>query len=528
MHKDFAFCNVKACQAPAPTRRRTLRQLRFERVDAAQGCSSSFFRPLTCIVRRVEILFSTPELAPYSVRPSSPETAEAAASLPKALRGLGHKVTVISPLYRGIDPSARSLARRLSTLSVEVCGKTYACTLYDGRTTGGVDLIFLGNTELFGEYALGEGDAETQLRSALLLSGATAQLAVTRDPRIEVLHARGASAAVAIGLAKLQRPELVCVLSLGAETDLGELDPARTAELGLPEGVRAALGSSQPSLLSAGIRLADAVIANATATASAWLDETRSSFASLLREKGVRFAGIVNGVDASIWNPLIDSNLSSRFDATNLSGKTRCKGALQYMLGLGVNPDLPVVLAIGELSDARGGDLVADVAREILRGEVQLCVLGSPGAAADRLTALSHEFPERLAVRTSHDEKERHLALGGSDLLLLPAREAQSLEIALCGMRYGALPVVPSLGALADVIVDCDAKLETGNGFVIGTPQSDDVLATLQRALAAYSQRATFDALRKRSMRQDVSWERSARRYEHVYKQILQANAPAA
>ena len=47
--------------------------------------------------------------------------------------------------------------------------------------------------------------------------------------------------------------------------------------------------------------------------------------------------------------------------------------------------------------------------------------------------------------------------------------------------------------------------------------------------LAAYSERTAFDALRKRAMRHDVTWERSARRYEHLFKQLAQtAAAPAA
>jgi starch synthase len=476
----------------------------------------------------VEILFATTELAPYSVRPGTPEVAETAASLPKALRGLGHRVTVVSPLYKNIDPTARSLARRLSTLSVETCGKTYACTIYDGRTTGGVDLIFLGNAELFAERSGPDGDPETQLRSALVLSGAAAQLASTREPRVDVLHAHGPGSALALCLAKAKRPELVCTLSLYDAHDRGDLDPGRLNELGLAEAVRTVLGSSQPSLLAAGITSADAVVATAAASASAMLEDAESPITPLLRGKGARFLGIVNGVDASIWNPLIDSNLSARFDATNLSGKTRCKGSFQYMLGLGVNPEIPLVVSIGELSEARGGDLIAAIASECLRNEMQLCVLGTEGAAAVRLMELSAEFPERLAVRTGHDDKERHLALGGSDFLLLPARQPRSIEIALSALRYGSMPIVCPVGALADVIVDTDAKLETGNGFVAETAHADDVLATLQRALGSYAKHAAFDALRKRAMRQDVTWERSARRYEHLYKQILQANAPAA
>jgi glycogen synthase len=48
------------------------------------------------------------------------------------------------------------------------------------------------------------------------------------------------------------------------------------------------------------------------------------------------------------------------------------------------------------------------------------------------------------------------------------------------------------------------------------------------RALGAFARRQAFDGLRKRTMRYDVSWERSARRYEHLFKQVSQISVPAA
>jgi starch synthase len=479
-------------------------------------------------LRGVEILFVTTELAPYSVDPRSPEIAEAAASLPKALRGLGHRVVVVSPLYKGIDPTARSLARRLSAVNVEVLGKSYTCHLYDGRTTGGVDLIFLGNPELFGDHTPGTADDDTRLRSSLLLSAAAAQIAHTREPKVDVLHARGAATAAALPLAKQLRPELGCALTIHDGDDPLLLPSSQLGELFLPEALRNSVLQSAPSLLSAGIKSADAVVISSTASAQRFLDPAHTPLAGLLQQKGSRFLGVVNGVDASIWNPLVDSHLTARFDATDLGGKQRCKGAFQYMMGLGVHPDTPLIVAIGELSEARGGDLIAQITSDCMRSELQLCLLGSEGRAAEQVCSLSGELPERLAIRTSHDEKERHLALGAADFVLLPAREPRAVEIALSGMRYGALPIVHPVGALGDHIVDVDAKLETGNGFVIEQATPEDVLATVQRALSAYSRHKAFDELRKRAMRHDVSWERSARRYEHMFKQISQAAAPAA
>ena len=49
---------------------------------------------------------------------------------------------------------------------------------------------------------------------------------------------------------------------------------------------------------------------------------------------------------------------------------------------------------------------------------------------------------------------------------------------------------------------------------------AEELLAVTQRALAAFAKHAAFDALRRRVMKLDVSWERSARRYEHVYKTL--------
>jgi starch synthase len=474
----------------------------------------------------VEILFVTSELAPYSRSADSSELADVAASLPKALRGLGHKVTVVSPLYRDIDPTARSLARRLSTLNAEVRGKSYPCTIYDGRTTGGVDLIFLGNSELFGSRTASEGSDELQIRAGLVLGGAAAQLALKREPTVDVLHGHGPGGAVAVAYAKASRPELPCVMSLHAARSSIDLERSWLPELGLPPGVVERWDALGPDLVSLGLVAADGITLGSESTREAHLAGT-SPLAAALRNKGDSVVGIVNGVDASLWNPLIDSQLTARFDATSLPGKARNKASLQYMLGLGIHPDLPIVLAVGDLSEARGGDLIAELAEAALRNEVQLVVLGNEGAAAARLQALSSEFPERLALRTSHDDKERHLALGGSDFLLLPAREPVGLDIALAAMRYGSLPIVTPVGPLADVIVDADSQLETGNGFVIRDAEADDALATVQRALAAFARRSEFEALRKRVMQQDLSWERSARRYEHLYKRIRNTLTPA-
>ena len=186
----------------------------------------------------VEILLITSEIAPYS---RSGELGDVCAALPKALRGLGHKVTVISPLWSGIDPTARGLARRLTSIEVNLGAWRGACTLHDGRTTGGVELVFVGQAETFATGP-GQGSREAQLRAALVFASAAAQVAAARQPAPEVLHAHGWFAAGALALAQAELPSAARVLSLHDARQDGDLGA-------LPDGVvlpSALLGKRAP------------------------------------------------------------------------------------------------------------------------------------------------------------------------------------------------------------------------------------------------------------------------------------------
>ena len=52
---------------------------------------------------------------------------------------------------------------------------------------------------------------------------------------------------------------------------------------------------------------------------------------------------------------------------------------------------------------------------------------------------------------------------------------------------------------------------------------AEPIVDTLARAVAAYADRDRFTALQRKVMRVDVSWERSARRYEHVYRELRES-----
>jgi starch synthase len=112
-----------------------------------------------------------------------------------------------------------------------------------------------------------------------------------------------------------------------------------------------------------------------------------------------------------------------------------------------------------------------------------------------------------------------HRVYAAADILLAPSRFEPCGLVQLYAQRYGALPVARATGGLVDTIVDCDAKLETGTGFLFDEPTTDALYAATQRALAAYTL-PQWASLRRRVMRLDRGWERAARQYEQAYKAL--------
>lgn len=463
----------------------------------------------------MEILFVAPEITPYSRTGS---VADVCAALPKALRGLGHRVTVISPLYRGIEPVQHSLARRLSPLAVDVGGERADVMVFDGRTTGGVDIVFVAH-DAFAAPDWSEREPAVRVRSAVLFGAAALEIARNRQPAIEVLHAHGWFAAPALALAEKALPTVGRVLSLHDATERATLDDASKA---LAPALRDALTEgSPPSLLAAGARAAQRVIAGSQNEASALATRTGdSTFGPGVLAEG-KLVGIADGLDAARWNPLTDSHLPQRFDPVNLEGKARCKDQLQLDSGLPVRQDAPLVAALVEDAGANAASvaLLASGVAEALRNDLQIVVLGGVGIAA--LTALAEKYPDRVALMPAADEKLLHRALAASDFVLLPAPPRREASVLFAALRYGALPIARRAGAAADALIDCDAKLDTGTGFAFEREDATEMADAITRAVAGFSLPERFLALRRKAMRLDLSWERSARRYEHVYKSVL-------
>ncbi|MBW2464257.1 MAG: glycosyltransferase, partial [Deltaproteobacteria bacterium] len=230
--------------------------------------------------------------------------------------------------------------------------------------------------------------------------------------------------------------------------------------------------------------------------------------------------GILNGVDASVWNPATDPRVKSRFDPMDLAGKARNKAYLQRVENLPVRDDVPLLVLLASSDHAAGFDLFAEIAPKVLRNDCQVLVVfdgDEQEPLRQRFEELADRWPDRMQVDEVGDGTVTHEALAAADLVLVPSRHEPCGFAQMAAHRYGALPVARRTGGLADTVVDCDSKLTTGSGFLFDKASADELLAAIRRGFAAFHRTDEVEQLKSRVMRVDHSWERSARLYERLY-----------
>ena len=466
--------------------------------------------------------------------------ADAVAALAKTLARLGHKVTVVMPRYHSAEAGGLMLARRITPLRLPIGpgGALTEATLFDGRLGPGVDLVLVDVPGLYdrpsqqdalashanarGIYGDGLADYADNARRFAVLSRAAAEIALKRAASgtpFDVVHAHDWAAALVPYF--LRGRGMRTVLTVHDAAQQGLMSKADALEGGLAEEdfhPSFAEFYGEVSSLKVGVLSADVVTTVSPSYARELCTPAGGHgldgvFASL----GTRFYGITSGIDYALWSPATDPFLPSRFDAEDAGNKGRCKAAVCQELELSIDPAEPLLVALGRIDASKGSDLLADALPLLAKRRCQLVIAG---AGDNDLTArLADGVRGHATMRVIPPPPDvlRHRLVAAADAVLVPSRTEPCGSLQLEAQRYGAAPVVRAVGGLCDTVVDCDAALESGTGFVFDELSPVGLVGAVDRALAAMGT-PRWGVLRRRMMRLDVSWERPARRYARLYQ----------
>jgi starch synthase len=234
----------------------------------------------------------------------------------------------------------------------------------------------------------------------------------------------------------------------------------------------------------------------------------------VIRARAADVSGILNGIDATVWNPATDTALAAPYDAARLQGKQACRRALQLEAGLAPDDDALLLVVVSRLTGQKGIDLLVSALPEVLASGAQLAVQGHGDAALESALRLAQQaHPGRVQVHLGYDEARAHRMIAGADAIVVPSRFEPCGLTQLYGLRYGTLPVVRRVGGLADTVNDAE------DGFVFDAATPTALAQTLLRA--ARMRRDDPAAWQRRmvtAMGRELGWAGPAASYLDLYR----------
>jgi starch synthase len=478
----------------------------------------------------LKIVFVCSEAVPFA---KTGGMADVAGSLPVALARLGHKISLIIPRYRSIDPAKFGMKKLSQDLAVPFGPLTITAPVYESAAIEGVTTYLIDYPDFFDRqflYGTPDGDYSDNDERFAFFSRAALEVMRNLPLRPDIIHCHDWQTGlipVYLSLGDLEWGDLrnskvfFTVHNLAYQ---GNFDFAALQRVGLPpELFRTEEGLEfygKVSYLKGGIVYSD-VITTVSPTYSREIqkDGLGLGFEGILRARADSLHGIVNGIDYGEWNPETDALLPLHFREVDLLGKEETKKILLGKLKLPFESGRLVMGMISRLAEQKGLDILCEAIPRLLDLNVCFVILGfGDQHYHDLLGRLARERGDKLSVVFAFDNALAHMIYAGSDVFLMPSRYEPCGLGQLISMKYGTPPLVRSTGGLKDTVVPFDPDTRFGTGFVFEEYTVDALTREMQRAVNLFPKKDTWKKLITNCMRQDYSWGTSALQYIDLYR----------
>lgn len=479
----------------------------------------------------MKVLYVTSECWPFA---KTGGLGDVAYALPKELKKEGVDVRVILPKYSTMPNYLKEKLREVAVFNVKVGWRNQYCGLLEMELDG-VKFYFIDNEYYFkreGEiaYLYGYGD---DVERYTFFSNAVLEALAILDFYPEIINMNDWHTGMIPlilkekyrGLEKYKNIKTIYTIhnlqyqGVFSNNVLGDiLDlPYKYLENGDVEyygGV---------SFMKSGIVYSDKV----TTVSPTYTNEIQTEFYGesldgLLRANSYKLKGILNGIDYDLNNPKTDKDIFINYDIATVDKKIENKLHLQKMLGLEVNPDIPLVGIVSRLVSQKGLDLISYIMPEIMREDIQMVILGTGDHQYQSMfNYYASIYPNKVSANITFDSALAQQIYASSDMFLMPSLFEPCGIGQMLAMRYGTLPIVRETGGLKDTVNPYNKFTGEGNGFSFKNYNAHEMLYCIQRAMELYKDKGKWRHLVISAMNTDSSWKKSAREYIKTYHEML-------
>lgn len=461
-------------------------------------------------------------------------------ALSEALARRGHVVKLILPLFRSALEALPSNVVRMP-IPIEIGGQTVSAQIVRCPSRAGwPEALFVDYPPFFDRenlYVDGDGrDYSDNSQRFALFSKAVVEAANLLEWNVDVFHAHDWHAGlvpVYLRTTHAADPRFrsaAVVYTIHNVAYQGRFPVSEFPETGLDSSLLSVDGLEywgDWSMMKGGILWSDQI----TTVSPTYAREIRQpefgeGMDGVIQSRQGRLTGITNGIDLETWNPATDPSLVRHYDrATWRQGKRACKEELLAKAGFPLHADYPLVGMVGRMTNQKGYDVLASIAKNLLATDLRFVVLGMGDVAIEEMMRQwGRMYPDRVWVRIAFDEPLARQIYSASDMFLMPSRFEPCGLSQLYALRYGSIPIVHATGGLVDTVRDATpANLEQGTatGFHFRPFEAARIIDALTRAREAFCAPGAWARLVDRAMSEDSSWDKSAVCYEEVYEQSI-------
>ena len=154
--------------------------------------------------------------------------------------------------------------------------------------------------------------------------------------------------------------------------------------------------------------------------------------------------------------------------------------------------------------------------------DIQFVILGTGEEKYENLFRhYAYHNPHKVSANITFSNELAHKIYAGCDLFLMPSLFEPCGLGQLIALSYGTIPIVRETGGLSDTIKSYNEFTGEGNGFSFKEYNAHDMMFTIRRAIDFFSDKEVWKKLVRRALKENFSWEESAKIYIEIYKNLV-------
>lgn len=469
----------------------------------------------------MKILIVASEVKPFSV---SGGLGDVMGALPEKVKKLGNDIRVISPMYSGVHKKYKEHLTLCGEFDVNF-GHGNVSTQIFTMNFNGVMHYFIKHDFFFNRYEL-YGFNDDYNRFAFF-SKATVDILKDIDFKPNVIHCNDwQTGLIPVYLDKFYKNEefykdIKVLFTIHNLQYQGIFERRLLEDISLDESY---FNSDKLeyfgniNYLKAGIVYSDYLSTVSQRYAKEiQTEEYGFGLAGVMRTNRHKLTGIVNGIAYESNNPETD-DIMINYNVDSIEKKHMGKKMLKQKLGLEEN-DLPLIVVISRLAYQKGVDLIPQNISEL---GAQLVVLGTGESRyEEKVKGIERDNNGQAKAIINYDSQIANELYAYGDLFLMPSLFEPCGLGQLYAMRYGTIPIVRSTGGLRDTVKHFSEENLEGTGIVFKDYLESAVVWAISEGVRLYNDSEKWNILIKNCMKQDFSWESSAKSYCELYEKVM-------